>query len=152
MRRTATVLTGISLAGFLVASPAAAQRGPGWRGAGGWGPATAYGRLYDVKTVETTRGEILAVEHFTPEKGMSAGLRLQLKTDKGVLPVHLGPEWYIERQDIELKVKDVVEVKGSRITFEGKPAIVAAEVRRGDEVLTLRDPSGFPAWSGWRRR
>jgi hypothetical protein len=36
--------------------------------------------------------------------------------------------------------------------FEGKPAIIAAEVKKDDEVLTLRDASGFPAWSGWRRR
>jgi hypothetical protein len=47
--------------------------------------------------------------------------------------------------------KDESEVKGSRIIFEGKPAIIAAEVIKGDEVLTLRDASGFPAWNGWRR-
>jgi hypothetical protein len=45
-----------------------------------------------------------------------------------------------------------VEVKGSRVTFEGKPAIIAAEVKKGDEVLKLRDENGFPMWSGWRRR
>jgi hypothetical protein len=25
-------------------------------------------------------------------------------------------------------------------------------VKKGDEVLKLRDDSGFPVWSGWRRR
>jgi hypothetical protein len=43
-------------------------------------------------------------------------------------------------------------MKGSRITFGVKPAIIAAEVKKGDEVLKLRDDSGFPVWSGWRRR
>jgi hypothetical protein len=45
-----------------------------------------------------------------------------------------------------------VEVKGSRITFEGKPAIIAAEIKKGEETLKLRDENGFPVWSGWRSR
>ncbi|HEU4344281.1 MAG TPA: hypothetical protein VFU31_22205 [Candidatus Binatia bacterium] len=49
-------------------------------------------------------------------------------------------------------LKDRVEVKGARITFEGKPAIIASEVKKGDEVLRLRDDAGFPVWAGWRRR
>ncbi|HSF05040.1 MAG TPA: hypothetical protein VLG10_04545 [Methylomirabilota bacterium] len=48
--------------------------------------------------------------------------------------------------------KDKIEVKGSRITPEGKPAIIAAKIRKGDDILVLRDASGFPVWSGWRRR
>ena len=41
---------------------------------------------------------------------------------------------------------------GTLITFEGKPAIVAAEIKKGNEALKLRDENGFPVWSGWRRR
>jgi hypothetical protein len=41
---------------------------------------------------------------------------------------------------------------GSRITFAGKPAIVAAEVKKGDQVLKLRDESGTPLWRGQGRR
>jgi len=44
-----------------------------------------------------------------------------------------------------------VEVKGSRVTFDGKPVIIAAELKKDNNVLTLRDSSGIPAWSGWRR-
>jgi hypothetical protein len=39
---------------------------------------------------------------------------------------------------------------GSRITYEGKPAIIAAEVKKGDEVLRLRDEKGIPVWAGRR--
>jgi hypothetical protein len=152
MRRMARSVAGLSLSILLVAASGTAQPAPGRRGAGGWGPGTAYGRMYDVKTVETIHGEVVAVERFTPEKGMSAGLHLQVKTDGRTISVHLGPEWYIERQDVAIEVKDSIEVKGSRVTFEGKPAIIAAEVRKGDQTLTLRDASGFPVWSGWRRR
>jgi hypothetical protein len=108
--------------------------------------------MYDLKTVETVSGEVISVDRITPMKGMSSGVHLMLKTDKETLSVHLGPVWYLENQDIKIEAKDKIEVKGSKITFEGKPAIIAAEVRKGDDVLKLRDEAGFPSWSGWRRR
>jgi hypothetical protein len=45
----------------------------------------------------------------------------------------------------------MVEIKGSQVTVSGKPAIIAGEVKKGDETLKLRDESGVPVWSGWRR-
>ena len=78
-------------------------------------------------------------------------MHLTLKTEKGLLSVHLGPEWYIVRLDGKLAKGDLVEVKGSRVTFAGNPAIIAAEVKKGDAVLKLRDENGFPAWAGWRK-
>jgi hypothetical protein len=53
---------------------------------------------------------------------------------------------------VKIAAKNKVEVKGSRITFGGKPVIIAAEVKKGDEVLKLRDDAGFPVWIAWRRR
>lgn len=142
----------LSLFSLFVVSDVSAQRGMRWRGSGGWGMGGAYGRMYDPAKVETIAGEVERVEQFTGMRGMSVGIHILVKTDKESLPVHLGPTWYIERLDIKLEPGDNVEVKGSRITFLGKPALIAAEVRKGEEVLLLRDASGFPAWGGWRRR
>lgn len=128
------------------------KQGMMWRGSGGWGPGTQYNRMYDPKTVETISGEIIAVDRITPAKGMSGGVHMNVKTDKETISVHLGPGFYIENQDVKLQAKDKVEVKGSRITFGGKPALIAAEVKKGDDILKLRDDAGFPAWIGWRRR
>lgn len=121
------------------------------KGSGGWGPGRAYQRMYDSKTVETISGSVEKIETVTPTKGMSTGIHLILKTEKEAISVHLGPSWYLERQDIQIAVGDKIEIKGSRITFEGKPAIIAAEVKKGDEILKLRDETGFPVWAGWRR-
>jgi hypothetical protein len=121
-------------------------------GSGGWGMGTQYGRMYDPKTVETISGEVVSVDKVTPLKGMSYGVHLTVKTDKETISVHLGPGWYIENQDIKIKPQDRIEVRGSMVTFQGKPAIIAAEVKKGDEILTLRDENGFPVWSCWRRR
>jgi hypothetical protein len=136
----------------LGADVALAQRGIAWRGGGGWGPGTAYTRLYNPQTVETISGEVVSVDRITPMKGMYYGVHLTVKTDKETIAVHLGPAWYIENQDVKILPKDKIEVQGSRITYEGKPTIIAATVTKGDEVMALRDASGFPAWSGWRRR
>jgi hypothetical protein len=83
---------------------------------------------------------------------MSKGVHLTLKTDKETVSVHLGPAWYLENQDVKIEKKDRLEIKGSRVSFGGKPAIIASEVRKGDQILTLRDNDGFPVWSAWRRR
>jgi hypothetical protein len=131
---------------------AAAEGGMAWKGGGGWGPGTSYARMYSPQSIETVTGEVLSVERITPVKGMSYGIHIMVKTDRETISIHLGPAWYIENQDVKIAPGDRVEVKGSRITFEGKPALIAAEVKNGDQVLTLRDADGFPLWSGWRRK
>ena len=110
-----------------------------------------YQGMYNPATVETVTGTIESIDRTVPMKGMSRGVHLTLKTEKVPLSVHLGPEWYVERLDEKLAKGDVVEVKGSRVTFAGNPAIIAAEVKKGDAVLKLRDEKGIPAWTGWRR-
>ena len=108
--------------------------------------------MYDPKTVETISGVVEKIEKITPMKGMSYGVHVLVKTEKETIDIHLGPGWYIENQDVKIMSGDKVEVTGSRITFQDKPAIIAAEVKKGDEILKLRDENGFPAWAGWRRR
>ena len=67
------------------------------------------------------------------------------------MSVHLGPAWYLENQETQIQEGDMIDVLGSRITFEEGPAILAAAVRREDQGLHLRDEDGIPVWSGWRR-
>jgi hypothetical protein len=108
--------------------------------------------MYDPKTVETLSGAVVSVDKFTGRGGRSYGLHLTLKTEKETIPVHLGPGWYVEKQGLTLASGDQVEVTGSRIAFQGQPVIIAQEVRKGGQVLTLRDAAGTPAWAGQRRR
>ena len=154
MKKISFVIAMAAVAIFLATISSFAQPRPGmmWRGSGGWGPGTPYNRMYDPKTTETISGEVTSISRITPNKGMAAGVRMTVKTEKETITVHLGPNWYLENQDVKIEPKDKVEVKGARITFGGAPAIIAAEVKKGDEVLKLRDDSGFPVWAGWRRR
>ena len=103
-------------------------------------------------TVQTVTGTVEAVEKIAPMRGMSNGIHLLLKTEKGPLSVHLGPEWFIERLQPVIEKGDTVTVTGSMATVGGKPALIAAEVHKGDEILKLRDQQGIPVWAGWRRK
>ncbi len=152
MKKTGIVFIVASVLSLFLAAVSFAQQGIQWRGSGGWGTGTPYGRMYDPKTVETITGEVISIDKITPMQGMNYGVHVMVKTDKETISVHLGPGWYIENQDAEIKQKDKIEVTGSRIMLEGKPAIIAAEVKKGDEVLKLRNEKGIPLWSGWRRR
>jgi hypothetical protein len=150
MKKISFVIAMAAVAIFLAALSSFAQPRPGmmWRGSGGWGPGTPYNKMYDPKAAETISGEVTSIDRITPNKGMAAGIHMNVKTDKETISVHLGPSWYLENQDVKIEPKDKVDVKGSRVTFGGKPAIIAAEVKKGDEVLKLRDDNGFPAWAG----
>jgi hypothetical protein len=110
-----------------------------------------YNRLYNLATVETLSGTVESVDKVTPMKGMYAGVHIMLNTEKETISIHLGPEWYVERQDVKIAKGDTIGVKGSRVTFADKPAIIAAEVKKGDSTLVLRDSNGIPAWAGWRK-
>jgi hypothetical protein len=138
---------------LLIVTVSTALAGPwkGWRGSGEWGPGTPYNRMYNPATVETVRGEVTDIQAVIPYKGMYSGVQVILKTDKETVPVHLGPSWYIERLDVKIVKGDKIEVKGSRVTFAGKPTIIAGELKKGDLTLILRDASGIPVWAGWRR-
>jgi len=122
-----------------------------WKGSGGWGMGSQYQKMYNPATIETISGTVESVDQIKPMKGMYYGIHLKVKTDKESVEVHLGPGWYIERLDTSIGKGDKIEIKGSRITMAGKAVIIAAEVKKGDNTLILRDSAGIPAWAGWRR-
>ena len=106
-----------------------------------------FSKKYDLKTVETLSGEITAVEKFSPGRGgPPQGLRLRVKFPQETLLVILGPIVYVEQQNAKFVAGDRVEVKGSRMTVRGEPLIVAAEVKKGDQVLRMRNANGEALW------
>ncbi|MBD2338032.1 DNA-binding protein [Calothrix sp. FACHB-156] len=113
--------------------------------------ATSSQGMYDPKTVETLTGQVIAIDNNASPRGMSGGLHLKVKTSTEVIPVHLGPVWYINQQNIQIKLQDNIEVKGSRITFAGQPTIIAAQIKKENQILKLRSDDGIPIWAGWRR-
>jgi polyisoprenoid-binding protein YceI len=130
------------VAALLGASTAYAQ------GAGPAGRPGRGGMMFDPKTVATVTGEVTAVHSFTGRRG--TGVHADLKTADAVLDVHLGPEAFLKSKQLEVQKGDQLEVKGSKIDFRGKPALVAQTVKKDDVTITLRDDRGVPAWSRGR--
>lgn len=152
MRKIGVMIGVLSLFALYMVVGSFAQGRMGWGRGGGWGHGSQYCSMYNAQAVETIAGKVLSVDQITPMRGMHYGIHLMVKTEKEEISVHLGPGWFLENQDMAVEANDQVEITGSRITYEGKPALIAAEVKKGENVLILRDKNGFPAWSGWRRR
>ena len=120
--------------------------------AGTFGASSAFAqRNYDPKTVEMIQGKVLSVEKVTSRGNRWYGVHLMVQTDKETISVDLGPGWYVEKQTPRIEANDTITVTGSRVTVGGKPAIIAAQVKKGNETLKLRDDNGVPAWSRGRR-
>ena len=128
---------------LLLAVPALslAQGGP----PPGKGPGAM--RLYDPATVVTVTGTIVGESRIDRGAGHS-GVHLLVRTAEGEIPVHLGPDFWVDNQTVKFAQGDQITARGSRITFEGKPAIIAETVTKGATTLVLRDAKGVPAWSG----
>jgi len=138
---TASVL--VSLCANAMAVDVAIRRAGGQ----GWGATTLYGSMFDPKTVGTVEGVVLSVERFIPLRQMGWGLLVRLETKTEVISVHVGPGWFIQDKGFEILRGDRLEVRGSRIVFDGQPAIIATEVKKGGDVLRLRNDNGVPVWS-----
>ncbi len=104
-------------------------------------------RLYNINTVETVKGEVLSIDEQTGKRG-SNGIHVTLKTEDGDLSVHLGPEWFMDKQTVKIAKGDQIEVTGSKITYKDKPALIAKLIKSGNDTLTLRDDNGYPVWRG----
>jgi hypothetical protein len=98
-------------------------------------------------------GKVSRVFTETLQDNMYPGMALIVDTkDKGQVRVHLGPVWYLERQEFSLEPGQEVRVQGVCLEDKGKTRLIAAEVTVGDSVLKLRDVEGKPMWEAWRKR
>jgi hypothetical protein len=133
MIRPCRFLVGASLLALVLATPCWAQSGPS--------------SLYNPESVVTVSGIVIAKTQPTA-KGLPQLVYLNLKTEAGKITIFLGPDFYVDKLPIQVKILDKIQVTGSKISYEGQPVILAAEIKNGDQILKLREPNGAPVWSG----
>lgn len=138
----------LTVAGAVAAAEQTWQGGPGCGRCGQDGP----GWRYDASRAETVSGTVEAVEEVGPGRRMGPGLGLRVATGAGAVMAHLGPKGYFEQRNISFAAGETVELTGVKTVIRGRDAFIVSEVKRGGEVLQLRDGNGRPLWAGWRRQ
>ena len=135
--------------------PGAGGSGPGYcNGCGmgaGRGMGGGSGRMYDPAKAETISGQVVSLEQIAARRGMGTGVVLKVSSGSDTFAVHLGPKWFLEEQKVKFAAGDTLEIKGVRTVRRGQDVFLAAEVKKGSDVLKLRDEQGVPLWAGWRR-
>jgi hypothetical protein len=108
------------------------------------GPARGTETLsYDPASIETVRGDVVRVVTIAHPTG--TGVHLIVRTEAGEdVAVALGPVQVVERA-FRIRPGDRVDITGARVV-RGKPTLVACELKKGEQVLRLRDRYGVPLW------
>lgn len=106
------------------------------------------GGNYNPATETTVIGTVDSVNNLpSPARG-GGGLHLVLTAPAGAIEVHVGPASFVSSNNVTFTKGDALTVIGSKVTMAGKEVVIAREIKKGDQVLTLRDAKGFPRWSG----
>ena len=101
----------------------------------------------------TITGKVSRVFTETLQDNMHPGMAILIDTkDKGQVRVHLGPVWYLERQEFNLEPGQEVQVKGICMEEKGETRLIAAQVTIGNSILLLRDQDGRPMWEALRKQ
>jgi hypothetical protein len=100
---------------------------------------------YDPATETKLKGVVQELKLVPPSGGKPVAY-LELKSGGDTVEVFLGPKSFLDEVGASLKAGDQVEVTGSKVKNAGTDLILAREVVKGDDTLTLRFKDGKPAW------
>jgi hypothetical protein len=103
---------------------------------------------YDKSTEVKIKG---VVDELKTVPGADEGTHFTLKDGEKTILIHVGPEKFLKEIDATYAKGDKVEVIGSRVkSAEGEDEILAKEITKDNNSVTLRDGKGEPAWHGWK--
>jgi hypothetical protein len=100
---------------------------------------------YDAATETKVKG-VVAELKFVPPTGGKPVAYLVMKSGQDTVEVLLCPKRFLDDMGASFKPADAVEVTGSKVKQDGADLILAREVVKGDDTLTLRFKDGKPAW------
>ena len=74
------------------------------------------------------------------------GSHFTIKVDGTLMEVHIAPTKFVKSYEVAFQKGDTVEITGTKVVFEGADAILAREIKRGNDDFVFRDPQGKPIW------
>lgn len=138
--------TSLLLAPCVTAATLAAQPPQGGRLSRGDMP-------YDPTAEVTVRGMVQEVRSM---RDVVTVTHLVVNADHATTVVHLGPSSWVAAQTMSFHTGDEVEIIGSHGTYDdpvtdaASDVVVARQIRKGGETMTLRDSQGISEWSRGR--
>ena len=151
MRKLCLILGVLGLFAFALGAQAEAQMQPVPPPVTG-SPLLKSGRGYNPAAMVVVSGTVIAVNRSTPKKpNQQVQVRFDLQTPQGLIAVQLGPAPFVDQQPVQIVAGDVVEVTGSQVAKGRSGRIIAAQVKKGGQVLQLRDTTGRPLWRGMKQ-
>ncbi len=104
---------------------------------------------YDPATETTVKGTVEELKLVPPSGGKPIAY-LMTKTgpdkERDTVQIFLCPKSFLDQMGIAFKPDEAIEVKGSKVKQGGTDLILAREIVKGGESLTLRFQDGKPAW------
>jgi hypothetical protein len=105
------------------------------------------GPQYDPKAEVTIAAAVTSVTRIQ-NPGGQGGVHLVVQADSKPFEVHLGPEWFLTQRKYDFAIGEKLSVTGATIKIDGKDAILARQIKKGDQTMTFRDEKGVPQWAG----
>ncbi|HEU4413751.1 MAG TPA: hypothetical protein VFT65_03125 [Candidatus Angelobacter sp.] len=101
---------------------------------------------YDQANQERVHGQVVELRDFQCPVSGTMGSHITVRGEGGLIEVHMAPSSFIKQYEISIQKGDSVSVIGSRITYEGKPALIARSIVIGRDTYNFRDANGKPLW------
>ena len=109
-------------------------------------PPAQPGYAYDQTRQQIFVGTVVETKEYRCPVSGTVGSHITIQTDSASVEVHLAPTSFMKRYEIMIRQGDRVSVVGSKILFEGKPALIARSVMVGRDTYNFRDAKGTPLW------
>jgi hypothetical protein len=100
---------------------------------------------YDAATEAKLKGTVEQLKLETPSGGKPVAY-LVVKNGEEKTQVFLCPKSFLDEMGVTFVAGDSVQITGSKIKQDGADVILAREVTKSGDTLTLRFTDGKPAW------
>lgn len=101
---------------------------------------------YDVSHQQVFTGIVGQVKDYHCPVSGTVGTHLAVKEITETLEVHMAPATFLKQYGIVISPGEKVQITGVKVTFDGKPAVLARSVSVRNETFTFRDEKGRPLW------
>lgn len=102
---------------------------------------------YDPAKQEAITGTIEVIHDYQCPVSGSLGTHITLKAfSGGTFEAHLAPAAFLKEFGVKFNQSDTVTLTGTKVMFDGKPAILVRTAKVRNETFMFRDDKGRPLW------